>query len=211
MTDKNTTLPSHETTDEMSIDTDRTPNRIETGTACFGSDWPGVFVRGDDAFAYLQALHFVLKKDRSEDEDLMSIVHESALARLARLMETSDARNAHEPQRLRPFRECSVPPMSVDAPFHDGMLDFMRAVREVILSQEVPGSTLVVTVSEGDEGWHRIAVSHELTFVVKVRPAAPYNGRQMVELRFQPGSYMEGATLAVERNAATVARLVYAN
>ena len=27
------------------------PNRVETGAVKFGEDWPGLFLRGDDAFA----------------------------------------------------------------------------------------------------------------------------------------------------------------
>lgn len=30
--------------------------RVETGPVQFGDDWPGVFIRGDNAFAYAMAL-----------------------------------------------------------------------------------------------------------------------------------------------------------
>lgn len=30
--------------------------RVETGPVQFGDDWPGIFVRGDNAFAYSMAL-----------------------------------------------------------------------------------------------------------------------------------------------------------
>lgn len=32
------------------------PGRPETGVMQFGDDWPGVFIRGDNAFAYAIAL-----------------------------------------------------------------------------------------------------------------------------------------------------------
>jgi hypothetical protein len=30
--------------------------RVETGPILFGDDWPGIFIRGDDAFRYTHAL-----------------------------------------------------------------------------------------------------------------------------------------------------------
>jgi hypothetical protein len=36
--------------------------RIETGVVQFGGDWPGVFIRGDDARALAQVLHYCLKQ-----------------------------------------------------------------------------------------------------------------------------------------------------
>ena len=34
--------------------------RVETGTIKFGDDWPGVFIRGDNAFGYTQTLKMAL-------------------------------------------------------------------------------------------------------------------------------------------------------
>ncbi len=36
--------------------------RIETGVIRFGDDWPGVFIRGDDARALAQVLHYCLRE-----------------------------------------------------------------------------------------------------------------------------------------------------
>jgi hypothetical protein len=36
--------------------------RVETGPVQFGDDWPGVFIRGDNAFGYVGALDAVLRK-----------------------------------------------------------------------------------------------------------------------------------------------------
>ncbi|ADJ24793.1 hypothetical protein Hden_2998 [Hyphomicrobium denitrificans ATCC 51888] len=33
--------------------------RLETGVVQCGDDWPGIFIRGDDAFALVQALRHV--------------------------------------------------------------------------------------------------------------------------------------------------------
>lgn len=35
--------------------------RVETGPVQFGDDWPGVFIRGDSAFAYAMALRAMLR------------------------------------------------------------------------------------------------------------------------------------------------------
>lgn len=36
-------------------------NRVETGAIQFGDDWPGVFIRGDNAFGYAMSLLEVLR------------------------------------------------------------------------------------------------------------------------------------------------------
>jgi len=35
--------------------------RVETGAVQFGGDWPGTFIRGDNAFQYAKALQRVLE------------------------------------------------------------------------------------------------------------------------------------------------------
>jgi hypothetical protein len=39
---------------------DAQEERVETGVVQFGDDWPGVFIRGDDAFNYANMLKAVL-------------------------------------------------------------------------------------------------------------------------------------------------------
>lgn len=34
--------------------------RVETGPIQFGEDWPGIFIRGDNSFAYILALNAYL-------------------------------------------------------------------------------------------------------------------------------------------------------
>lgn len=36
--------------------------RVETGPTQFGDDWPGIFVRGDNAFAYAMALSEAIER-----------------------------------------------------------------------------------------------------------------------------------------------------
>ncbi len=38
------------------IDRDSSLPRVETGPVQFGKDWPGVFIRGDNAFMFASAL-----------------------------------------------------------------------------------------------------------------------------------------------------------
>lgn len=40
--------------------------RVETGPVQFGDDWPGVFIRGDDAFGFLAALKGVMEDPGNE-------------------------------------------------------------------------------------------------------------------------------------------------
>lgn len=35
-------------------------DRVETGPVQFGDDWPGVFIRGDNAFGYAMALEAIV-------------------------------------------------------------------------------------------------------------------------------------------------------
>jgi hypothetical protein len=37
------------------------PDRIETGSLQFGDDWPGIFIRGDDAFDYAMLLREIVE------------------------------------------------------------------------------------------------------------------------------------------------------
>lgn len=36
--------------------------RLETGKVQCGDDWPGVFIRGDNAMAYMMALHSLIQR-----------------------------------------------------------------------------------------------------------------------------------------------------
>jgi len=40
--------------------------RVETGPIQFGDDWPGTFIRGDNAFAYAMYLEIVLAESKAD-------------------------------------------------------------------------------------------------------------------------------------------------
>lgn len=57
--------------------------RVETGPTQFGDDWPGIFIRGDNAFAYALALEYLLSEDTQPDP-LSDVVHRSTAEGLIR-------------------------------------------------------------------------------------------------------------------------------
>jgi hypothetical protein len=67
--------------------------RPETGVMQFGDDWPGVFIRGDNAFGYLMALQTAIRKLEEIDMDPLTRV---SLQGLADLLASSDAHNHAE-------------------------------------------------------------------------------------------------------------------
>ncbi len=61
----------------MIIDRDNSKDRVETGTVQFGDDWPGVFIRGDNAGWYGHLLEGFLediKKDPNYQDRIIDIV-----------------------------------------------------------------------------------------------------------------------------------------
>ena len=57
--------------------------RVETGPVQFGQDWPGLFIRGDEAAALslnlgiiLKSLHGPYPSDPSEDVTLLQAMHD---------------------------------------------------------------------------------------------------------------------------------------
>jgi hypothetical protein len=62
--------------------------RAETGVVQFGSDWPGIFIRGDNAMGYTNCLREIAKMLREQDNKRC---HQSAsyLERLATLFASS--------------------------------------------------------------------------------------------------------------------------
>ena len=68
--------------------------RVETGVVRFGDDWPGVFIRGDNALAYAMYIHRFLE----HPEDLIA---KANLEGLARLLIGCDARSS-APSELPP-------------------------------------------------------------------------------------------------------------
>jgi len=61
----------------MIIERDNSKNRVETGTVQFGDDWPGVFIRGDNAGWYAHILGSFLddlKNDPNYKERYVDII-----------------------------------------------------------------------------------------------------------------------------------------
>lgn len=70
-------------------------DRIETGPVQFNDDWPGVFIRGDNALFYGMALKSLLAMLKDEKEvDIMLTV--SPLYGLAELLASCNIKNLRE-------------------------------------------------------------------------------------------------------------------
>jgi hypothetical protein len=69
--------------------------RAETGVLEFEGDWPGVFIRGDNAFAFVMALRVVLKN--SSADPMSKIIVQGLLD----LLENSDVRNNPPSQKAK--------------------------------------------------------------------------------------------------------------
>ena len=48
--------------------------RVETGPIQFGNDWPGIFVRGDDAFFYSQMIQTIISHNDLDIIDKKSLM-----------------------------------------------------------------------------------------------------------------------------------------
>lgn len=60
------------------IDRDDDQTRVETGVVQFGNDWPGVFIRGDNALGYALALKSAKSDDPIADlqlKELANLLH----------------------------------------------------------------------------------------------------------------------------------------
>ena len=79
--------------------------RAETGVMVFGDDWPGVFIRGDDAFGYASSLRELLNSSSTVSA---LVYHGSTLQGLLTLLEGSRMREGVTPevvQRMKTFNE----------------------------------------------------------------------------------------------------------
>jgi hypothetical protein len=64
--------------------------RAETGRMQFGDDWPGVFIRGDDALAFARSLRQLLHKTEKRASELsqQQVAACSRSSELAALLES---------------------------------------------------------------------------------------------------------------------------
>lgn len=77
-------------------------NRLESGVIQFGEDWPGLFLRGDDALRFSQHLGSILDKLDSLGE---SVIFTAVLRGLqSDLTSVADARVT--PLKLKPIADC---------------------------------------------------------------------------------------------------------
>jgi hypothetical protein len=91
--------------------------RIESGSVVFGSDWPGLFLRGDDAFHFGMHLRTIL--DAAEKAGAEKSLSLHVVRGLLDELLSADARNTWvRRQQLRPAREClaSTPTMPGPGP-----------------------------------------------------------------------------------------------
>lgn len=77
-----------------------TSRRPQTGPMLFGDDWPGLFIRGDNAAVYVFALQHVLK-NRS-----IHWAHAETLADLLQELERAKMHTQQEVQKMQPFDDC---------------------------------------------------------------------------------------------------------
>ena len=62
--------------------------RVETGPIMFGDDWPGVFIRGDNAHYYAMALQTVLVSGTE-----IGVLARIVIPQIVKLLQASDCRN----------------------------------------------------------------------------------------------------------------------
>jgi hypothetical protein len=78
--------------------------RPETGPMKFDNDWRGVFIRGDNAFAYANYLYQLI---HSDPKDPCYQIYKQLCLGLIDLLNSSDERKPNkEVQNLKPFQEC---------------------------------------------------------------------------------------------------------
>lgn len=77
-------------------------HRAETGPMQFGEDWKGVFIRGDNAFAFAQYLKAILPHI-SFTNDFFA---KGYIEELIRILEKSNQYTGSNPQKMKPFEEC---------------------------------------------------------------------------------------------------------
>lgn len=79
--------------------------RIETGTAQFGSDWPCVVLRGDNALYLAMVLRQALENPSLINQDLLGT--KLPLQGLVQILNSANAfSDQTDTQRFRPFSEC---------------------------------------------------------------------------------------------------------
>jgi hypothetical protein len=79
-------------------------SRVETGPLRFGDDWPGTFIRGDDAFNYAAHLAVAVEQLRATHA-----ISAAVLESLLNDLRASDVRNQAKVQVMRRVEDCRDP------------------------------------------------------------------------------------------------------
>lgn len=95
---------------------------IDTGAVAFGDDWPGLFLRGDDALYYgfllhhlVDALAKVIDVDTTDDPHLLQAL--VSLPNLVKKLHSVDVRDPlHKHVQLRGAHECLASPPTLRGP-----------------------------------------------------------------------------------------------
>jgi hypothetical protein len=85
--------------------------RAETGNMAFANDWTGVFIRGDNAFNYKNALDRLLQIMTTvpDANDNMSVISTSIVRELSELLGASNETGTLGPvQEMKMFEECKL-------------------------------------------------------------------------------------------------------
>lgn len=80
--------------------------RLETGPVQFGNDWPGVFIRGDDAIYFAVCLEDLIERAK-ENNDPQLQIHIAVLKGLLSDLKSPDTRYYRDALKLRPIEECN--------------------------------------------------------------------------------------------------------
>ena len=83
------------------------PRRAETGAMQFGNDWPGIFIRGDNAFYYAFILEKLIESCDNKDENYINLLQIKGLVDdLKSCMDSNNKSNAI--QLMKSFDDCRV-------------------------------------------------------------------------------------------------------
>jgi len=88
--------------------------RIESGPVTFGSDWPGLFLRGDDALHYAHQLQYFLDMVDENEVDAISLHYVRALLRDLLSVHVEDDKVPR--QKLRAARDCLMSRATIPGP-----------------------------------------------------------------------------------------------
>lgn len=88
--------------------------RVESGSIVFGNDWPGLFLRGDDAMGYALQLQYVLDHVDEDNVDAISLHIVRALLHALKSVDFRDDRVQR--QQLKTARECLVGTPTIPGP-----------------------------------------------------------------------------------------------